>query len=142
MIQRLFILFLAVLVFSLQGCARAPVLLDRTVVLNATDSQITAVKVLHEPTRKSGSVSAILPQKTLDIGFPGQPMLAERAVVSWQNKMGQRTTVELELPYDQGAAKEGRHMQLIYVVHPAGTVTAHLEPSELNTARENSLEKH
>lgn len=130
MIQRLFILFLAVLLFSLQGCARKPVLLDRTVVLNATDSQITAVKVLHEPTRKSGSVSAILPQKTLDIGFPGQPMLATRAVVSWQNTSGQRTEVEVDLPYNRDSAKENRQMQLIYVIHPAGTVTAHLEPSE------------
>ena len=130
MIQQFFIIFLALLIFSLQGCAKTPILLNRAVVLNATNSQISAVRVLHEPTHKTGSVSAILPQKTLVLGFPGQPMLAERAVVSWQDTSGQTTEVTLDLPYDQAVAKEGRHMQLIYTIHPTGTVTAHLEPSE------------
>lgn len=128
--QRLITLVLSILIISQLGCARPPVILDRTVVLNATDSRITAVRILHEPTRRTGEVNTILPQKTLDIGFPGQPMLATRAVVSWYDATGLKTEVKLELPDDRAAAKAERHMRLIYVIHPAGTATVHLEPSE------------
>jgi hypothetical protein len=47
------------LVLLLMGCLKPHVVLDRAIVLNATKYTITDVKVIHQPTRKSGEVNAI-----------------------------------------------------------------------------------
>lgn len=121
------------LFLMLVACAAAPalpdrVLLDRVLVQNATDSNITDVKVRHEPTNKFGAVNTILPQKALDIGFPEQPMLASRAVVSWRDGAGREWSVTVTLPHDQSAAKSGQPMSLIYTIYPSGQVTVVLQP--------------
>jgi len=102
-------------------------MLDRVVVKNATSGSITEVKVRHEPTRKFGAVNSILPQKALDIGLPGQSMLATQAVVSWRDSEGRDWSVAVPLPYDQSAAESGQLMSLVYVIYPAGRITAQLQ---------------
>ena len=99
------------------GCAKQYIMIDRAVILNATANKITDVKVFHEPTKKSGEVNMILPQMTLDIGFAGKPLLAHQATVSWRDGAGVKGEVALTLPYDLIAAKEGRIMNLVYVIH-------------------------
>jgi len=66
------------------GCAGPPVLLNRAVVYDAANYKITKVKILHLPTQKSGQVNAILPQKMLDIGFSGKPLLAHHAIMRYR----------------------------------------------------------
>jgi len=83
MIKRFFLLLLAALTLLLAACNRPPVIIDRVVVLNDTEGRISHVQVLHLPTRKIGRVNQILPQRTLDIGFPQQPMMASHAQVNW-----------------------------------------------------------
>ncbi len=119
-----------ILLLLMSGCAKPHVLLERAIVLNATDSKITDVRIFHEPTRKSAQVNAILPQKSLDIGFSGQPMLARKATVSWRDGAGVKREVTLDLPHDYSVASEGRIMKLIYVIDSFGVVTARLEKSE------------
>ncbi len=63
----------------------------------------------------------------LDVGFSGQPLLAKQAKVSWRNSAGIIRESTLELPYDFNVAKEGGIMNLIYIIHPSGTVTVRLE---------------
>jgi len=111
------------------GCARPHVLLGRTVIVNATSDKITNIKVLHQPTNKSGSVNMILPQRTLDIAFTGAPMMADRAIVSWTDGQGISREVTLTLPYDQTAATDERIMNLVYVIHPGGIATVYLRRS-------------
>lgn len=129
MIKRLTGLFFFALILMILGCARPHVMLDRAIVLNATENKITDVKVYHQPTRKSGGVNAILPQMTLDIAFSGKPMLANKATISWTDGAGIDRIVTLNLPYDHTVAKGSRLMNLIYIIHSSGTVTAHLEES-------------
>lgn len=111
------------------GCARPHVLLGRTVILNATTDKITDVKVLHQPTNKSGSVNMILPQRTLDIAFSGAPMLADSAIVSWKDGQGVSREVALELPYNRTAADDGRLMNLVYVIYSGGIAKVYLKGS-------------
>ncbi len=127
MIHQLPGLAILTLILVFVGCAKPYVMVDRVLVQNATTSKITDVKVLHEPTKKMGKVNAILPQSSLGIGLPRQPMLARQAVVSWRDGMGRERRVTLDLPYDRVLAKEKRAISLIYVIHPSGSVTADLQ---------------
>jgi hypothetical protein len=117
------------LVISLMACAKPPVMVDRFLVKNATTNMITDVEVQHEPTKKLGSVNAILPGKALEIGLSsgGKPMLAEQALVHWRDGEGPGWTVTLDLPYDQSVAEDKRPVQLVYIIYPAGRATVHLE---------------
>lgn len=115
------------LALTFLACAKPHVILDRVVVMNATTGSITEVKVRHEPTQKFGAVNSILPQKAFDIGLPGQPMLATQAVVSWRDDEGRDWSVAVPLPYDQSAAEAGQPMSLVYVIYPAGRITAQLQ---------------
>ena len=109
-----------------QGCATRQVVLDRAVIRNDTARIITEVKVLHEPTGKTGSVNMILPQRSLELGFAGQPMRGKHAIITWRDHEGRQRRIELALPRGRTTG-EGRPMSLIYTIHPSGEVTVELE---------------
>ena len=106
-------------------------MVDRVLVKNASDGKVTEVKIHHEPTNRIGGVNAILPQESLDIGFPDQPLLARQAIIQWRDKHGQDRIGKIVIPYDSDAAQDGRVMSLIYILHPTGTASAHLQDSIL-----------
>jgi hypothetical protein len=113
---------------SLMACAKPPVIVDTVLVKNATTSKITDVKISHEPTKKFGSVNAILPGEALEIGLSsmGNPMLAKHAFVHWRDGDGLGWKVTLDLPYDQSVAEDKRPMTLMYIIYPSGRATVHL----------------
>ena len=117
---------------ALMGCSSPHVMLDQAIIRNETTSRITDVKVLHEPTRKLGQISSILPQRSFVLGISGQPMLAKSATVTWKDQNGLRRKVEVTLPYDQTAAKEGRAMSLVYTIQPSGNVSVRLLRAGVN----------
>jgi hypothetical protein len=114
------------LVLSFSACAKSSASLDRVYVKNATGSRITDVKINHQPAQWFGSVNAILPQRSLDIGFPGQPVPARKASVSWRDGDGVEWSLDIDLPYDQTLEKAGRPMSLIYIIYPSGRLDVHL----------------
>ena len=120
-------LIILVALFLLQaGCARPNIQLDRVLVYNATSETITDVRIRHEPTNRVGGVSLILPGKSLDIGFPRQPMLARKGTLGWRDGAGKTWQVELALPYDYSVAEEGRAMALVYMVSESGNASVSL----------------
>lgn len=127
MCERLPLLALVFLFLLPAGCARPAIQLDRVLVYNATPEIIEDVQVRHEPTHRIGAVSLILPGKSLDIGFPRQPMLAQKGVVSWRDGSGQTWQVELPLPYDYSVAREARAMALVYMISPSGNATVSIQ---------------
>ena len=129
--KNLFVGVMFILFVALSGCSKTPMMADRVLVKNATDWKVTEVKVRHIPTNRIGAVSAILPQKSLDIGFPKQPLLAHRAIIRWVDGQGQKRSDELDIPYDAAAAKAEKAMSLTYILLPSGSVTAHLLDSSL-----------
>ena len=120
-------LIILILTLVLLSCAQKHIMIDRAIVLNATTQKITDVKVLHEPTNRSGQINMILPQTTLELGFSGKPMLAQQAIVRWRDGAGVRREVMLALPLDPAAAQDGRLMNLVYVIHSSGTATVRLD---------------
>jgi hypothetical protein len=114
------------LVLALTACVKSSAILDRVYVKNATGSRITDVKIHHQPAQWFGSVNAILPQRSLDIGFPGQRVPARKAFVSWRDGDGLQWSLDIDLPYDQTPQKAGRPMSLIYIIYPSGRLDVHL----------------
>lgn len=129
--KNLFVSVLFILFIALSGCSKPPVMADRVLVKNDSDWKVTAVKVQHIPTNRIGAVSAILPQESLDIGFPKQPLVADRAIIRWVDGQGQNRSDELKIPYDATAARAERTMSLTYILLPSGSVIAHLQDSSL-----------
>ena len=129
--QKWFLILVLFSSFVHSGCSRTPLLVDRVLVKNASDGKVTEVKIHHEPTNRIGGVNAILPQESLDIGFPNQPLLARQAIIQWRDRQGQDRIGKIVIPYDSDAAKDGRVMSLIYILHPTGTASAHLQDSIL-----------
>lgn len=115
--------------FAASGCAKPRIMIDRVLVQNGTDHTITNVQVLHEPTRKFGGVSAILPQESLEVGISKRPMLAESAMISWTDAKGQQREQAVQLPYDSTLAKKEEPMNLVYVIQESGRVTTYLQTS-------------
>ena len=126
MIKRLAFLALVILFLLHVGCARPKIQLDRVLVYNATSETITDVRIRHEPTNRVGGVSLILPGKSLDIGFPRQPMLARKGIIGWRDGFGMTWEVELTLPYDYSVAEDGRAMALVYMISPSGGASVSL----------------
>jgi hypothetical protein len=94
-VQKWFLILVFFSSFVLNGCSRAPLLVDRVLVKNASDGKVTEVKIHHEPTNRIGSVNAILPQESLDIGFPDQPLLARQAIIQWRDSTARIESVRL-----------------------------------------------
>jgi hypothetical protein len=114
---------------ALTACAKPQILIDRLMVRNATPGAISDVKVVHEPTLRFGAVSMILPDKSYEILFQRQPMLARQAVLGWRDEAGHPWSVAVVLPRESSVAAEGRAVSLVYEIHPAGEVTVSLQPS-------------
>ena len=118
-------------ILILTGCAAKYVMLDRAVVRNDTGGIITDVKVVHEPTGKTGGVNMILPQMSFELGFAGQPMLAKRAIITWKDHKDIRRRSEVVLPDRPDASKQGQSHSLVYTIKPTGGVVVHLENSDI-----------
>jgi hypothetical protein len=113
----------------LSGCAAKTVLLDHAVVRNDTAGIISDVQVVHEPTGKTGAINMILPQKSFELGFAGQPMRAKRAIITWNDDEGHRRKSAVALPAKPDVSKEEQSYSLIYSIQPAGVVLVKLENS-------------
>jgi hypothetical protein len=124
--RHLHLLAFVLLCLLTASCAPPNIRLDSVLVYNATADTITDVRIIHEPTNRVGSVSLILPGKSLDIGFPGQPMLARKGILSWRDGAGRGWQVELPLPYDRAVAEQGRVMALVYVISASGNASVSL----------------
>jgi len=104
-------------------------MLDRAVVFNDTAGIISEVKVRHEPTGKIGSINMILPQRSLDLGFSRQPMLAKESIVTWIDQNGRQRRVKVALPDGSDGTGGGQSNSLVYFILPNGLVNVRLEHS-------------
>ncbi len=112
------------------GCVAHHVILDRGVIRNQTQSSISDVMVRHEPTGKTARINRILPFRSFDLGFSGQPMLGRQAIVTWKESDGRERKEKLDLPYNRALQTERKKMILVYIIHSSGKVTVHLQNSD------------
>jgi hypothetical protein len=104
------------------GC-QSPVMISRAVVYNHTPASIQDVSVKHFPTQKSASVSAILPNQTLQIEVGSREMLADSAVVQW-NASGSLHKVPLQIP-KVNPDPDDRGLTLVYEIKPGGRASVY-----------------
>ena len=119
------VVFLFIIIVS--GCASQHVVIDQAVIRNETRGVITQVKVLHEPTMGFGEVHSILPQSSFDLGCSKQPLLGEKAIVTWTGQNGQKNKAELILPRSSSSSTDVLALRLVYTIHPSGYVTVELK---------------
>jgi hypothetical protein len=81
-----------------------PILLDRAVVINATQSELEDVHITHLPTQITGAANRILPGAAFDLGFSRQPLRADRAIAEWTQSGGGSFRQELRLQFDPPGA--------------------------------------
>lgn len=119
-------LFCLVMLGTLEGCHKAPILLEKAIVRNASSRPISNVLVQHEPTGGMARVNKILPEAELYLGFSRQPMKAKWAMVTWKMENGERRQVKVNLPRSPG--KPGTEtFTLIYTIEANGAVSVRLE---------------
>ena len=119
------------LTFAIMGCVVVPhVTLDRAVIRNDTRKSISDVMVRHEPTGKTAKTNMILPLKSFNLGFSGQPMLGKQAIVTWKEADGRERREKLDLPYNRELKSDRKNMVLVYIVHSSGRVSVHLQDSD------------
>lgn len=112
---------------AFSGCTSKQVMLERAVIINATENIISEISVRHEPTGKVGAVSMLLPRSSFDLGFHRQPMHAETATVNWTDLQGIRRSVDVKLPNAPDASGKENSMKLVYTIQPSGTVRVELK---------------
>jgi hypothetical protein len=118
------------LLFAALGCAAPHVILDKGIIRNETQGSIFDVEVRHEPTGKTAKTNRILPASTFDLGFSGQPMLGRHATVTWKESDGRERKEELNLPDNRELKSDRGNKILVYIIHPSGKVSAHLQNSD------------
>ena len=131
MIRLLRNLIACTLAFAIMGCVVAPhVILDRAVIRNETRNSISDVMVRHEPTGTMATINMILPLRSFDLGFSGQPMLGKQAVITWREADGRERREQLDLPYNRALKLERKNLILVYIIHSSGRVSVHLQDSD------------
>ena len=123
-------LFIAFFLPAISGCTSRHLIIDRAIVRNETPGIITDVKVIHEPTGKSGAVNMILPNKTFELGFAGQPMFGKHAIITWKDYEGHLRKFVTPLPKNRDAKGKGNNYILVYTIQTKGDVSIHLENSD------------
>lgn len=118
------------LTFATVGCVAPHVILDRGVIRNETQNSISDVVVRHEPTGKTARINTILPLKSFDLGFSGQPMLGRQAIITWREVDGRERKEILNLPYNRALQTERKKLILVYIIHSSGRVSVHLQNSD------------
>ncbi len=126
------------MIFAIMGCVAPHVLVERAVIrndtpnsiTNDTPNSITDVVVRHEPTGKIARINLILPLRSFELGFSSKPMRGQRGIITWKEADGRLRKEELDLPYNRVFKPRSKNMILVYIIHPSGKVSVHLQDSD------------
>lgn len=127
---RIFYFIVYSLFFAMTGCVAPHVILDKGIIRNETQNSISDVMVRHEPTGKTARINRILPLRSFDLGFSGQPMLGRQAIVTWKESGGRERREKLNLPHNRALNSGGKNGVLVYIIHSSGKVSVHLQNSD------------
>jgi hypothetical protein len=122
--SRMALILLAVALLA--GCVSSPVLLRGASIVNASGGDIHDVRVRHQPTRRIAMAGTIIKDSAFDLGFEGQPLLGEHAIMTWTDRNGQKQSRRLVIPKSHDSEAEA--MQLLYRIGEVGNVSVSLVP--------------
>jgi hypothetical protein len=128
--RKVCIVIACTLTFTITGCLAPHVILDKGIIRNETQHSISDVMVRHEPSGAMAQTNMILPLKSFDLGFSGEPMLGQQAIISWKEANGRERRHRLDLPYNRVLDTNANNMTLVYIIHSSGSVSVHLQESD------------
>ncbi|CAA6677844.1 MULTISPECIES: hypothetical protein [unclassified Lentimonas] len=117
--------FTCLLALGTSGCQsfkNQRFVVNEATIQNDTEGTLHNVHVRHEPNGTVGATNAILPHKSLNVGFDGRTMMAENAIISWTDDYNQFHQKEIILP--KNATNDPTVMHLHYRIGAHGKVTA------------------
>lgn len=94
-------------------------------IQNDTKGTLHNVRVKHEPNGAVGATNAILPNKSLNVGFEGRTMMADSCIISWTDDQNQFYQQEIILP--KNTNNDSNPMHLYYHIGEHGKVVAEIE---------------
>jgi hypothetical protein len=82
----------------------------------------------------------ILPHNAFELGFTGQPMRGEHAIITWRDHEGYLRKFEAPLPDNRDAIIKEQNFTLVYTIQSAGVVRIHLERSDWQFSMQNKMD--
>ena len=123
------LLLTALCLLSTSGCNTIQrhnrFVINEASIQNDTSGTLHNVRVEHEPNGAVGTTNAILPQKSLNVGFDGRTMMADSCTLSWTDDRNQFYQKEIILP--KNVSNDPTVMHLYYRIGNAGKVTVEIE---------------
>ena len=98
--------------------------INQATIQNDTDGTLHNVRVEHEPIGKVGATNAILPHKSLNVGFDGRTMMADSCTLSWTDDHNQFYQREIILP--KNINNDSNVMHLHYRIGNGAKVTVEI----------------
>jgi hypothetical protein len=99
--------------------------INEATIQNDTEGTLHNVRVKHEPNGTVGATNAILPHKSLNVGFDGRTMMANSCTISWTDDHNQFYQKEIMLPKNE--TNNPSEMHLHYRIGANGKVVAEIE---------------
>ena len=95
-------------------------------IYNSSTQEIHDVRVVHEPTKRVVATNSILPDRSFDLGFEGQMLMANYAVFTWTDDAGNRH--EQMVPLQRPLKKNEEIHEVIYTIDQSGKVSVSITP--------------
>ena len=95
-------------------------------IYNSSTQEIHNIRVVHEPTKKVVATNSILPDRSFDLGFEEQMLMANYAVFTWTDDAGKYHEQIVYLPRPFKKIKEMH--EVIYTVDQRGKIIVSVTP--------------
>ena len=95
-------------------------------IYNSSTQEIHDVRVVHEPTKTVVAINSILPDRSFDLGFEEQMLMADYAVFGWTDDAGKRHQQIVHLPRPLKESKEMH--EVIYTIDQRGEILVRIKP--------------
>ena len=95
-------------------------------IYNSSTQEIYDIRAVHEPTKRVVAISSILPDRSFDLGFKEQLLMANYAVFTWTDAAGKHHEQRVDLPRPLKKSEELH--EVIYTIDQRGKVSVSVTP--------------
>ena len=95
-------------------------------IYNSSTQEIRNVRVIHEPNKTVVATNSILPDRSFELGFEEQMLMANYAVFTWTDDTGNRHEQVVHLP--RPLKKNEKMHEVIYTIDQRGQVLLSITP--------------
>lgn len=95
-------------------------------IYNSSTQEMHNVRIVHEPTKKVVTTNSILPNRSFNLGFEGQALMANYALFTWTDDSGRRHEQIVDLP--RPLRKNEEMHEIIYTIDRKGKISVRITP--------------